>query len=299
MQRRELLQSKMIDFGLELLPPDSKWFEHNLKNLKSLEKYFSTLWICDHFQYGGSMPWYEGWTSLTYLAAKYPQFKFGNLVLSASYRNPAMLAKMASTFQYLSGGRLILGIGAGWQKEEYEAYGFDFPSYHERIDRLEEAVQIIKFMWTNSPASFRGKYYHIKDAYCDPKPKEKIPLLIAVGGNSRALGVVARFADMYNEAGRIYIMKPLVEKLARACSEIGRDAREIKLTCILSPLLPEDPKDFKKDPSNTILGPNVEEVIQELKELANIGVSHFQVRCLDSTSLKRFCEEIIPALAKI
>src|SRR5579859_1833146 len=121
-----------MDFGLELQPPRSEWFEYNVKNLDSLQKYFSTLWICDHFQFAGEMPWFEGWTSLTYLAAKFPQFKFGNLVLSASYRNPAMLAKMATTFQYLSGGRLILGIGAGWQKEEYEAYGFDFPpTYRE------------------------------------------------------------------------------------------------------------------------------------------------------------------------
>jgi alkanesulfonate monooxygenase SsuD/methylene tetrahydromethanopterin reductase-like flavin-dependent oxidoreductase (luciferase family) len=285
-----------MDFGLELQPPRSEWFEYNVKNLDSLQKYFSTLWICDHFQFAGEMPWFEGWTSLTYLAAKFPQFKFGNLVLSASYRNPAMLAKMATTFQYLSGGRLILGIGAGWQKEEYEAYGFDFPpTYRERIDRLGEAVQIIKAMWAHSPASFEGKYYHIKEAYCEPMPEEKIPLLIGVGGNASALGVVAKFADMYNEAGRIHIMKPISEKLANICSKTGRDVHEIKLTCVVSPSFPEDPKDFKQNSSNTLLGPNVDSVIQELKELANIGVSHIQVRCLDKNSLMTFCEKIIPA----
>ena len=246
------------------------------------------------------MPWYEGWTSLTFLAAKFPRFKFGNLVLSASYRNPAMLAKMASTFQYLSGGRLILGIGAGWQKEEYEAYDFFFPpTYRERIDRLEEAVQIIKAMWTSSPATFHGKYYNIKDAYCEPRPKDNIPLLIGVGGNDRALKVVARFADMYNEAGRIHIMKPISERLAKACSEIGRDPREIKLTCIVTPHFPEDPKDFKQNESNTILGPDVDSVIKELHQLSQIGVSHIQVRCRDKNSLMVFCEQVIPEVANV
>lgn len=288
-----------MDFGLELQPPDSQWFEYNLKNLDSLQKYFTTIWICDHFQFAKEMPWFEGWTSLSYLAAKFPQFKFGNLVLSASYRNPAMVAKMASTFQYLSGGRLILGIGAGWEKEEYEAYGFIFPdTYKERIERLAEACQIIKSMWNSSPASFKGKYYRIKDAYCEPRPVQKIPLLIGVGGNEHALRVVANYADMYNEAARLHIMKPISEKLAVLCSEIGRDVKEIKLTCVASPLFPDDPADFHQDSSNTLLGPDVEAVIQELRELEKIGVSHVQVRCLDKSSLLKFCEKVIPEFRK-
>jgi alkanesulfonate monooxygenase SsuD/methylene tetrahydromethanopterin reductase-like flavin-dependent oxidoreductase (luciferase family) len=288
-----------IDFGLELLPSQSEWFERNVANLDSLQKYFSTLWISDHFQWFGNRPWYEGWTSLTYLAGRFPQFKLGNLVLSAGYRNPALLARMASTFQYLTGGRLILGIGAGWYKEEYEAYGYEFPpTYAERLERLAEAAEILKSMWNNSPATFEGKYYRIKDAYCEPKPKDKIPLLIGVGGNLRAMRVVAKYADMHNEMARVHVMKRVHENLVKACSEIGRDLHEIQLTSVAVPYLTKDLSNFKQkqeEHHNQLLGPDVDSVIKEMQQLVDMGVSHFQVRCLDSDSVAAFCEKVIPS----
>lgn len=189
------------------------------------------------------MPWFEGWTSLSYLAAKYPNLKFGNLVLSAGYRNPAQLAKMAATLQYLSGGRLILGLGAGWQKEEYAAYGYDFPSYKERVERLKETIEIIRLMW-KSPATYQGKYNQIRNVYCEPKPTEKIPILVGADGRA-ALRVVAKLADAWNESGRLDIFRPAYEKLHQACVETGRDISEITLTCIVHPSFPENPSDFK------------------------------------------------------
>lgn len=262
-----------------------------------MERYFSTLWVCDHFQWFGSVPWYEGWTALSYLAGKHPRFKFGNLVMSVGYRNPSMVARMASTFQHLTDGRLILGIGAGWYKEEYEAYGYRFPPYVERVERLGEACEIIRSMWSSSPASFEGKYFRVKGAYCEPKPKEKIPLLVAVGGNLRALRVVAKFADMYNEMGRVHVMKPACEKLAQACSEIGRDMHEIKVTCVAVPRFTDDANEFRQlqeKHNNELLGPDVESAVQEIRQLAGIGVSHMQLRCTDVKSFTKFCEEVIP-----
>jgi hypothetical protein len=101
---------------------------------------------------------------------------------------------------------------------------------------------------------------------------------------------------MYNETARIHVMKPIAERLATICSEIGRDFHEIKLTGIVSPKFPEDPKDFKQDSSNTLLGPDVGSAIEELNELEKIGVSHLQIRCLDKNSLMTFCEKVIPGL---
>ena len=288
-----------LDFGLELLPPQSEWFERNLGNLELLRKYFSTLWVCDHFQWDGSAPWYEGWTTLSYLAGKFPTFEFGNLVLCVSYRNPALVARMASTFQYLTGGKLILGLGAGWYKEEYDSYGYEFPrTYGERLDRLGKACQIIKTMWSESPASFQGKYYHIKDAYCEPKPKDRIPLLIGVGNNYRALRVVAKYADMYNDAARVNVIRPARERLDSICSEMGRDPKEIKITCLATPKFTSDANDFKaqqEKSGNSLLGPDVDSVVQELRQLADLGVMHIQVRCTDEKSLSTFCEEVIPS----
>jgi alkanesulfonate monooxygenase SsuD/methylene tetrahydromethanopterin reductase-like flavin-dependent oxidoreductase (luciferase family) len=286
----------IADFGLELLSPYKGWelFDFNISRLNEWRDYFSTLWICDHFQYAGNNPWFEGSTTLAFLAAKFPEYKLGNLVLCAGYRNPAVVAKMASTLQYLTGGRFILGIGAGWQKEEYEAYGYEFPDYSERVARLQEAVQIMKLLWNDSPATFEGKYYRIRNAYCEPRPKDKIPILIGADGK-RALAVVAKYADMWNESGGMEVFKPAYEKLARACFEAGRDLREIKLTCLVTPHFPEDPRAFKQNESKTLLGPNPEDVIAELRELVDLGVSHFQVRCYDRRSVEIFTKKVIPS----
>lgn len=263
-----------------------------------MQKYFSTLWVCDHFQWFGNAPWYEGWTTLTYLAGKYPQFRYGNLVLCNGYRSPAMVARMASTFQHLTGGRLILGIGAGWYKEEYEAYGYDFPpTYGERLGRLEEALQVIRAMWTNSPASFQGRYYRIKDAYCEPKPKEKIPLLLGVGGNLRAMRLVARFGDMYNDTARVHIIRRAHDNLVKACSEIGRDVNEIKMTAVSMARFTNDENEFRQlqeKNHNQLLGPDVDSAVSELRQLAELGVSHIQVRPQDESSFATFCEKVIP-----
>src|SRR6185369_4864091 len=108
---------------------------------------FTSAWLSDHLM-KDDHPTYEAWTALTYLAALHPSYRFGNLVLSQSYRNPALLAKMAATFQHLSRGRLILGIGAGWQADEYLAYGYDYPDGSTRVGQLGEAIDVIRSMWT-------------------------------------------------------------------------------------------------------------------------------------------------------
>src|SRR5437868_11966641 len=125
----------------------------NERYIEALYPHFDTVWVEDHFQWD-NRPVLEAMTTLVYLAGRHEKLKFGNIVLGQSYRSPALIAKMAANLQLMTGGRFILGIGAGWKEDEYRAYGYPYPPAGERIDQLEEAVQIIRAMWAQSPANF-------------------------------------------------------------------------------------------------------------------------------------------------
>src|ERR1044072_8801997 len=186
-----------IDFGIRLpsFPPEGDMDANAYydKTLNALSGHFTTVWLSDHLQKADS-PFFEGLTRLVSLSAKYPRFKYGHLVLCQSFRNPALLAKMGATLQYLTGGRFILGLGAGWLKEEYDAYGFDFATPGARVEQLAETIEIIRAMWTQSPVTYHGNHYHIDNAYCEPRPDPVPPILVGTNGK-RAVGVAARLAD--------------------------------------------------------------------------------------------------------
>src|SRR5438093_9065375 len=131
--------------------------------------HFDSAWCIDHLQFGDAGV-LEGFTTLTYMAALHPRLKFGHTVLCQSFRNPALVAKMGATLQFMSGGRYVLGIGAGWNEEEYRAYGYDFPPDGVRVAQLEEALRIIKAMWTEEKVTFEGKHYRVMEARCEPRP---------------------------------------------------------------------------------------------------------------------------------
>jgi alkanesulfonate monooxygenase SsuD/methylene tetrahydromethanopterin reductase-like flavin-dependent oxidoreductase (luciferase family) len=163
--------------------------------------YFDSLWIADHF-YGFDEDKKEGfleaWTTLTWLAAKFPDIELCHHVLGVGYRNPALLAKMASTLQVLSGGRFMLGIGAGWREEEYHAYGYEFPPAAVRLAQLEEVVQICRAMWTEEHPTFRGEHFQIDDAVATPRPAVVPPICIGSLGEKIGLPIVGRYADAWN-----------------------------------------------------------------------------------------------------
>src|SRR5436305_14982314 len=167
-----------IEFGLMLQPfplhfPGIELFEYNRRLIRTLSSGFTTLWVEDHLQLGETAT-HECMTTLSYFAGEFPQFRVGALVMCQSYRNPALTAKMAANLQWISGGRFILGLGAGWKEDEYHAYNYPFPDARTRLDELEEAILIIKSMWTTRPASFTGKHYSIQNAYCEPQPSPGI-----------------------------------------------------------------------------------------------------------------------------
>ena len=210
----------------------------NQRFLELVRRDFRPVWFEDHFldvgryQHHGRL---EGWTLLTYLLPQYPELRFGNLVLGLAYRNPALVAKMAATLQALSGGRLILGIGAGWHKPEYDAYGWPFPSPGVRVRQLDEYAQIIRLMLTQSPASFTGKYFSIANAYNDPLPNPPVPLMIGGSGEQGTLRTTAKYADWWNFGLRpVEDFAHKKEVLQKHCAEVGRNFDEIVLSAFTS-----------------------------------------------------------------
>src|SRR5207302_645787 len=163
----------------------SRLVEATFPYLDSTAAPFESLWFPDHVQYTGHKV-AEGWSLLAWAMARYPEKLCGHEVLCNSFRNPAHLAKMAATLQALSGGRLVLGIGAGWNEEEYRAYGWPFPSTRVRIAQLAEALELIRAMWTQAPAHYKGEHYPADGAYCEPRPQPPPPTI--VGGHGERYG---------------------------------------------------------------------------------------------------------------
>jgi alkanesulfonate monooxygenase SsuD/methylene tetrahydromethanopterin reductase-like flavin-dependent oxidoreductase (luciferase family) len=174
-----------------------KWMTDIEAAIPLIKGHFESLWMTDHFFWEDN-PTYEAWTVLAYLAGCFPDFKVGPMVLGQSYRNPALLAKMASTLQALTNGRFIMGIGAGWKENEYLAYNYEFPRAGIRVEQFEDTLNIFKKLWTESgQVTYEGKHYKVTDAWCEPKPDPMIPILIGASGD-RMLGLVAKYADMWN-----------------------------------------------------------------------------------------------------
>jgi len=168
--------------------------------LPVVARHFDSLWVQDHF-YAFRDPsdaWMECWTTLTWLAARFPSVSVGPIVLGVGYRNPALLAKMASTLQVLSEGRFIMAIGAGWREPEYPAYGYPFPTAATRIQQLDEAVQIMRLMWTEPAPTFRGQHFQIERAYCEPRFNPPPPIMIGGGGEKLLLPLAGRQADIWD-----------------------------------------------------------------------------------------------------
>jgi alkanesulfonate monooxygenase SsuD/methylene tetrahydromethanopterin reductase-like flavin-dependent oxidoreductase (luciferase family) len=300
-----------VDFGLQMpsFPPEAdddgdvlgcyrRW-------VAAISPEFTTLWVSDHFQFGDT-PILEGWTRLTYLAALFPHLKVGHLVLGQGYRNPALLAKMGATLQYLTGGRFILGIGAGWHEEEYRAYGYGYPSPGTCVAQLGEALQIIRMLWTEAPATFEGDHYRIENAYCEPRPNPIPPILIG-SPSPRVLRLTARLADGWSWDAPMVSYQPAYDKLLRACDEVGRDPASIWLTAGADVDFPDDPADFEAEypqpyyPEFPIrpLGPTPADAVEQLRPLVELGVSHVMVSPSSLRTLERFSAEVAPEVARI
>lgn len=196
---------------------------------------FDSVWLDDHFYSvvrPRSEPQMEAWTLLAALARETRTIRIGILVACCSYRNPALVAKMAATVDVLSQGRLIHGMGAGWFSAEYEGYGYDFPDTRTRLAQLDEALQVQKLLWTADQPSFRGRWYRLEAAWCEPRPAQRPhpPILVGGSGEKILLRIVARHAQLWNCPGEVDELRRKIAVLHEHCAREGRDPATIQKT---------------------------------------------------------------------
>jgi F420-dependent oxidoreductase-like protein len=237
---------------------DSSHILDSLKNLVTRAETlgFDSFWVMDHFHQiplvgKQDEPMLESWTTISVLAGVTSKIRLGTMMTGIIYRHPSILAKIGATLDVLSKGRLFMGIGAAWNEEESSAYGIPFPSIKERFVRLEEAIQIIRKMWTDEPStSFNGKYYQIKNAYCNPKPVQKPspPIMIGGAGERQTLRIVAKYGDACNlpSFGSVETVKRKLGILKEHCKSMGRDYDSILKTKLGRVVIEDDRESARK-----------------------------------------------------
>jgi alkanesulfonate monooxygenase SsuD/methylene tetrahydromethanopterin reductase-like flavin-dependent oxidoreductase (luciferase family) len=300
-----------IQFGFTM--PADQWnkmqratFIESLdRALNLIHGHFDSAWIIDHLD----ADVLESFSTLGYMSALHPQLKFGHVVVCQSFRNPALLAKMGATLQFLSGGRFLLGIGAGWNAEEYEAYGYDFPPGHIRLEQLEETIQIIKAMWTQPQATFTGKHYRVVDVCCEPKP-DPIPTIMVGGQRPKMLRLTAEYADGWNvSSAGVQRYSRLAAEFARACVDVGRDPATVRRSwcggCACA-LTQEEAERFagdryradnQEDDFGFVGTPK--QVIEQMRPFIDLGIDYFMVDCGGFprlSTLELLINEVIPVL---
>ena len=256
-------------------------------------------------------------STLSALAVSVPRIRLGSIVLGNTYRHPAVVAKMAAQVDIISGGRLLLGLGAGWQENEHQAYGIPFHTMRERLDRLDEACQVMKSLWTQHRSQFKGRYYQLSDAPLEPKPVQTPhpELMIGGGGERVTLRIVAKHADHWNVWGGPKVLARKGAILDEHCAAVGRDPKTITRSANMS-LLITDKKDevdrladtiatrmgrHAADARDTCLAGTPDQIREQLHQLqaARVNVvfipTLFRPLAELRRDLDRFIAEIAPA----
>jgi len=276
--------------------------------------------VTDHFmpntkEREGAM--LESWSTLAALAPLVPRMRIGTIVLGNTYRHPALVAKMAAQVDIISGGRLLLGLGAGWQQNEHEAYGIPFYTLRERLERLDEACHVIKSLWTERRSSFEGRYYRLSDAPLDPKPLQSPhpELMIGGGGERITLRIVAKHADHWNVWGGPGVLARKGKILEEHCAVVDRDAKTIMRLANMALLITDKKEDVERladtiakrmgrhadDARDTCLAGTPDQIREQLHLLQAAKVDTVFIpslfRPLDELrrDLDRFIAEIAPA----
>ncbi|ORV64327.1 LLM class F420-dependent oxidoreductase [Mycobacterium europaeum] len=237
---------------------------------------FDAVWDYDHF-YGPmehTDPTFEGWTTLAAMAVVTRRARIGCLVPGVTYRNPAILAKMAVTVDHISGGRLNFGIGAGWHEAEHRGYGIPFPSPGTRVAMVDEALTVIRRLWAEESVNFDGRFFTLQEALCEPKPLQRPHPPIVIGGTEpKMLSVIARHADMWNMPGHEGPERwgAVNGRLSEACAVVGRDPSEIERSAQVS-LHPAE-------------SGQVEEQLALLSEFEQLGCQHMVLAFREAPTL--------------
>ena len=295
------------------IPPQERFRQIRSSVLECEKLGYHSVWLDDHLMYN-EWPILECWTTLSALAALTTKIRLGTMVSCTTHRNPALLAKMAATVDVVSGGRLELGVGAGVQEREHLAYGFGFPKLDARIERLNEALQVIRLLCTENKANFKGKHFTLTDAACEPKPVQKPHPPITVGGSSQQLmhKATAPYADRF-DWGLLPIdeYKRKLVFLENHCKAIGRDCGEIEKSCWPSGqvLIAESQNELSKkigrykpadvslaEFKKTTLATTPEQWIEQLQVYVDLGVTTFMLYFADfpcTQGLRLFAKTVI------
>ncbi|ETX06117.1 TIGR03560 family F420-dependent LLM class oxidoreductase [Candidatus Entotheonella palauensis] len=289
---------------------------------------FDSLWRSDHLLsiIDEGREAHETWLALTVAAMETQRLQIGSLVSPMTFRHPAMLAKLAASVDSLSKGRLVLGVGAGWNDREHRAHGLPFPPFRERLDRLQEGIEIILGLQGEGPFHYQGQYYDVEAANPYPKPAHKIPLLIGGKGRERFLRLVARYADEWNmTTNSPSFYRERSEHLDAQCRAVGRDPAAIRRSVAVGILIGRSAQEIERrsvamqrlmPPLASVSTSEVpetvravgwvcgkpDEVVQRLRELAAVGIDRVMLQHNDFDDedvLGLIAREVIPALESV
>lgn len=309
------VRGRSLRFGIQLQAQRTSWgdFADALRRVEELG--FDTAWTFDHllpFSGPDDGPAFETLTTLGAMAAITERIRIGALVNGVLYRDPATLAKAAALVDEISGGRLEFTLGAAWAEREFVAYGLPFPDIHERYVRLDEALQIVRSLWTQPRTTFKGEYYSVVDAPCAPKPAQTPHPPIMVGGSGLgSLRMAAKHADSWNGQGSPAKLAERSARLRALCEESGRDFDSIELSwhgqIVVAPThdaAVDRATAIARSHGNAAPGENdvigtPDEVIAALRAYTDIGISHWIVGIghpFDTSGLELFQREVAPAL---
>ncbi len=279
---------------------------------------YDAVWLYDHFH---TVPTpqleavFECWTSMAALARDTSTIRLGQMVTCNSYRPPSLLAKMASCIDVMSHGRLILGIGAGWYRHEYEAYGYEYPDTPDRLRMLRESLQVIKAMWTQDEATFDGRFYRIRGAVNEPKPVQKPhpPIWIGGGGEKVTLKLVAQYGDACNFNADVATVRHKLEVVRQHCEAVGRDYDSVLKTIEFYTIL-GDKREIDRVVADQArrtgqdeefirswhpLHGDADRIAEIVNEYATLGIEYFIVNLPNAAEggvFSRFAEEVFPQL---
>jgi F420-dependent oxidoreductase-like protein len=224
-----------VKFGAQLWPSATSWPDFRDAAIAAEEAGWDSVWTWDHLLaiFGPwEQPTFEGYTLLAGLAPLTQRIRLGLMVGANTFRNPGLTAKIATTLDHVSEGRAVLGIGGAWFEREHDAFGIDFGrSPGDRLDRLDEAVMLMRRLFDGGRVTYEGRFYTFHDALCQPRPLQKrLPILVGGSGPKKTLRTTARYADAWNTSGSVDKVRHSLDTLHEHCADVGRHPREIELT---------------------------------------------------------------------
>ena len=308
--------TRKVRFGVTLPQIKRSWAEARDAAIAFDRLGFDSVWVCDHL-YGvplPSLPILEAWTELAALAAVTERVELGTLVTPPFFRNPAVLAKQIATLDQISNGRVVAGLGTGWFEAEFRGYGLPFPPVAQRLQALEETIEILRLLWSEEKVRYEGRVFRLEDAYCEPKPVRPPPILVGGGGEKVLLRIAARHADIWNNMAATQDALPRkIAVLRERCAEVGRDPATIEISqqCLVILAATEGEARAALAKAAKIYGGHMgagseetalwgtpDGVIERLRRRVDLGCTLFAIEFFGRDTkepAKLFAEEVLPA----